>query len=217
MVLGALVIIVLFVVFGIQLLINFSLFLGKLHSNDDSVTKNETQEVFTSPPSITASAKAVKDPSVAITGEAQHDQTIELFVNNSLVDKKKVTGDTFSFAKVSLKDGENTIKAKAIAGKNESDFSEPLKVIYRQKAPDLDVDSPKDGDAFSGGVSILKITGKTAPYAKVTINGAWAIMADSGIFRYDYRMQNGDNTIKVVSTDEVGNSTEKEIKFTYSP
>ncbi len=214
---GTIIILVLFFVFGIQLLINFSLFLGKVNGNDKVVSKSDTDEVFAAPPTLTASAKVVKDPSVSITANGQKDEEIQLFVNNSLVDKKKVSDTSVTFDKVPLKGGANTITAKAVAGKHESDLSEPLKVIYRQKAPDLDIDTPKDGDAFSGSVSILKVKGKTASYAKVTVNGAWTIMDDSGTFTYDYHMQSGDNTIKVVSTDEAGNTTEKDVKFTYSP
>lgn len=211
----ALGIVLLFV--GPPLLIQFSILLGNMRSDEDVNAVNTQEESFVAPPVLKQPEKATKEKTITIKGTAEPKQTIELYVNGDLKEKKSITGSDFTFSGVELKEGENMIRVVAVSGKKESNLSEPVKVTYREKAPEIEVETPKDGDAFSGGVSILKVKGKTAPHAKVTINDAWAIMDDEGIFRYDFRMQSGENKILVKATDEVGNVTEKEVKFTYAP
>ena len=48
------------------------------------------------------------------------------------------------------------------------------------------------------------------------MNEFWAIVDAGGNFSYTLPLQNGENTIKVVATDEAGNKTEYEVKVTYS-
>jgi hypothetical protein len=216
--LGAVALVVFLLFFGPQLLINLSLLVGDMRDEQETITEeNEKGQVFIPQPIINTPVKATKESAVDLKGAAQNARTVELFVNDSLVDKETVNDDGFSFTKVPLKAGDNHIKARAIDGKNKSAFSESVRVVYREKAPELEIETPRDGDAFSGGVSILKVKGKTEPYAKVTVNGARAIIDDTGTFRYDYRMQGGDNKLMVITTDEADNKTEKEVKFTYSP
>lgn len=218
LVLGIIALVVFLIFFGPLLLINLSLLAGDMRAEHEVITKeNEKKETFVPKPIINSPVKTTKESSISIEGTAQNADEIELFVNDSLVDTKTVNDGNFSFTKVPLKPGENQIKARAIQGESKSEFSESKHVAYREKAPELEIETPKESDAFSGGVSILKVKGKTAPYAKVTVNGARAILDDSGSFRYDYRMQSGENKLMVTATDEAGNKTEKEVKFTYSP
>jgi hypothetical protein len=218
LILGSVALIIFLIIFGPFLLINLSLLLGNMQdeSSQAAITENEAQS-FVPKPILTQPKKATKESKITIKGTAQNAKTIELYVNDSLSEKESISGDEFSFSDVSLKDGENRIKARAINGKNKSDFSESVRVAYRQKAPEIEIETPRDGDSFSGGVSLLKVKGKTAPYARVTINGALAIIDDEGIFRYDYRMQGGENKLMIVATDDAENKTDKEVKFNYSP
>lgn len=204
--------------FGPQLLVQYSILVGNMRSESEEAEKNENiDEQYVPPPSLQTVDKATKEKNITIKGTGEKGQTIELYINNKRVDRTTVKTDEFTFAQISLNEGENVIKAKAIKNKKASIFSNEIKTTYREKAPEVELETPKDGDAFSGSVSVLKVKGKTAPYAKVTINDAWAIMDDEGIFRYDYRMQSGENKLMLKITDEVGNVTEKEVKFTYFP
>lgn len=217
LVLGTVALIIFLLVFGPYLLINLSLFLGNMSSDTQTTTNKEATQSFVPKPIVVQPKKATKEPKITIEGSASNAKTVELYVNDSLSEKEGVSGDEFSFTDVSLKEGENRIKVRAINGKNKSEFSESVRVAYRQKAPEIEVETPKDGDAFSGGVSLLKVKGKSAPYAKVIINGALAIIDDEGVFRYDYRMQGGENKLMIVATDDAENKTEKEVTFNYSP
>ncbi|MBI2443500.1 MAG: hypothetical protein HYV40_06395, partial [Candidatus Levybacteria bacterium] len=77
---------------------------------------------------------------------------------------------------------------------------------------------PADGQSFNGGDNrTITVSGKTTDDAKVTVNGFWAVMQPDGMFRYRLTLQDGENQIKIVSTDEANNKTEKSLKVTYAP
>lgn len=218
LILGTIALLIFLFFFGPQLLINLSLFVGDMKKESDQpTTTGQNTQSFVPKPIIIQPQKATKESKITIEGSAQNAKTIELFVNDSLAGKETMNGNEFTFNDVPLKEDENRIKVRSINGNNKSEFSETVRVAYRQKAPEIEIETPRDGDAFSGGVSLLKVKGKSAPYAKVTINGALAIIDETGTFRYDYRMQGGDNKLMIVATDDAENRSEKEVKFTYSP
>lgn len=203
---------------GPAILVQFSVLLDKVKNNDAQQIVSEEEQAYIPPPLLKKPLKATKEASITISGEAEKKQTIELYVNNSLVNKASTgNASVFHFDKVSLREGENMIRTRAVAGKTKSAFSNAVKVIYREKAPDLEITNPHEGDAFTGDQTTLKVTGKTASHAKVTVNDAWAVMDDEGNFQYTYIMQSGENKLKIAATDEAGNKNEKEIKFNYSP
>ncbi len=212
---GIIIVLILLVKFGIPLLTQFSLLVaGRSQTNDGTTTTN--QPSFIAPPVLNQSFTATNSAQITVSGTAQNKQQIKLYVNDSVVDTQDVQSDgTFSFQNVSLKNGENTIQAKAKMNDKESDFSNPLTISYLNKAPSLDVNSPSDGQSFSKDPS-LTIKGKTDPDAKVTVNDFQAIVNDDGSFSYNMQMQNGDNQLKIIAMDAAGNKTEKDLKVTYS-
>ena len=205
--------------FGPQLIINFSLLLGNFNAggNEQAAAEKSNEDVFVPRPEIRTDVKATKESTITVEGSVLNGTTVELFVNDSLVGSEEVTDGKFTFRDVPLKEGENRIKAHAMEGDVTGDYSETLRVVYREKAPELEIETPKDGDAFSGGVSILKVKGTTTPYATVTINGSRSLVGEDGAFSRDYRMQSGENHLVIIAADEAGNKTEKEVRFTYSP
>ncbi|HXT83093.1 MAG TPA: hypothetical protein VN704_02000, partial [Verrucomicrobiae bacterium] len=116
------------------------------------------------------------------------------------------------FTSVQLHSGQNTIQVKAEEdNKRQSDFSNTDTISYLKNPPNLSISSPQDGQGFSKNSSpSVGINGSTDPGAKITVNGAWAIVDDQGKFNYLYTLKDGDNDIKVVATDNAGNQTTKE-------
>lgn len=215
--LGIIVVIVVFGFVGFQLLINYSLLLDKIRGENESTEQEKKDEIgYLSPPSFDVSYSATSSSSLSFTGRAEEDTIVELYINDKLIDTTESDGD-FMFRNIKLSGDKNEIKVRSKKGKEKSSFSDRAIVNYREKEPILEVNTPKNGDSFSGGQSILKVTGKSEPYAKVTINGAWAIMDDEGNFNYNYQMQSGENTLQFVSKDDAGQKTEQEVKFNYSP
>lgn len=208
-------ILIVVVVFGMKFLVGYSVVLEKMRNNKDIDEQKQTVD-YIAPPILNPQPSATKSEKIDISGYTQSDNLIiKLYINNSLVKKTKTkTDSTFVFENVVLFTGENNIQVKASdsSGK-ESDFSQAAKISLFNKAPLLEVNFPHDGQVFKKDESPIKINGKTDKGVKVTINDFWAISQDDGSFYYQYNLKDGDNTLKIVATDEAGNKTEKEIKF----
>ena len=213
-VLAIIVVLVLLVKFGIPLLVNFSLFLSGQKTDESS---KSTSSTYLSPPVLNQTANATNSAEFIITGTGVKNGEIDLYVNDSLSDKKETEDNgNFSFI-ITLKIGDNKIKTKAKKDDRESDFSNELDVAYKSAPPSLSVDSPTDGQKFEKDQNTARVSGKTDSGIRVTVNGFWAVIDENNNFSYNLPLQNGDNIIKVVAQDQAGSITEKEIKVTYSP
>ena len=216
-ILGIIVVIALIFKFGIPLLINFSMLASGNKNSQDNEKNNSAS--FVAPPVLDPLFDATHSAQINISGKASPKQTINLYVNDDLNEKTETKEDgSFEFKEISLQTGENKIKTKAITNeKKESDYSNTFTVIFKKDPPSLSIDSPTDGQSFSKDDNSINITGKTDSGSKVTVNGFWAIADSDGKFSYNMRLQDGENSIKVVATDEADNNIEKEIKVKYSP
>ena len=212
---GIIIVLVVLFKFGIPALINFSLFLSTF--NKDAASQSQSAKSILTPPVLTQDFTATNSATITVTGTAIAKQTIQLFVNDDLVDTTTAKSDgTFSFKEVNLTQQQNTIKARSKEDKKVSDFSDPIIVSFIQKEPTLTIDSPSDGQSFPHDQSSVQVKGKTDPDDRVTVNDFWAIVDNDGNYSYSLHLQNGDNQIHVVATDAAGNKTEKQIKVTYS-
>lgn len=214
-VLGIVLIMFLMFKFGLPLLINLSLFLSGSKDNQEQL-KNQDPS-FIAPPILNSFPQATSSADIIISGIASKNQTINLYINENLIDKIK-TKDNGSFSfKEKISTGENVIKTKAVVGDKESEFSEIITTVFKNAPPSLNISSPTDGQSFAKDQNIAEIKGVTDIDVKVTVNGLWAITDNNGNFLYRLPLQNGENKIKVVAVDIAGNKTEKEIKVNFSP
>lgn len=211
-VLGIILIILLVFKFGIPLLANLSLFLSGSGKEEIKIQDSP----FIAPPILDSFPQATSSAKIIISGVASEGQTIELYINDNLIDKTEAEKDgRFSF-ETTIKPGENIIKTKAVVKDKESEFSNVITTAFKSAPPSLNISSPSDGQSFSKDQNSIDVKGKTDPDVKVTVNGFWAISDDSGNFSYRMLLQNGENKIKIIATDMAENKTEKEIRVTYS-
>lgn len=205
--------ITLFFLYGIPLLINFSLLIGKLKGNNDSeIFANNSS--YLAPPYLDPLTDATSSAKIDISGSALKDQVIKLYVNGKFYSKTNVKDDkSFVFYNVSLNEGENYIKAKSVVSGKESDYSQGINIFYKNKAPDLEITYPMDNQTISNGDGRVKVEGKTAPFTRITINDYWAIVNSQGNFSFFLHLEKGENKIKIIATDDADNKTEKEIKI----
>lgn len=211
------VLIFLLVKFGIPFIANVGLFISNLRESNDPKPQNEA--VFVPAPVLHPTVDATFSAQITIEGTVPQKNKIQLFVNGKEVEETEPEdNNTFTFKEISLKPGENTIQAKAVTNnKKESDFSNSITILHKKDKPKLSISSPDEGKTFSKDENSTKVTGETDPEVKVTVNGFWAIVDSEGKYSYNLSLQNGENTIKVVATDEAGNTTEVERKVTYNP
>jgi hypothetical protein len=200
--------------FGIPALANFALFLSGVNSNN-KITAN-SEKIFIASPFIESQFSSTNSAQMHISGKSVKDATLVLYVNNREQDSFKTEKDGSFFAKVSLDEGNNTIKVKSQTSKGFSDFSNIITVNYIKSMPTLTISSPANGDSFSKEHDKVTVSGKTDMGATVTVNGLWAIIDDQNNFSYDLPLKNGENQITIIAADPAGNKTEKTIKVNYS-
>ncbi|MCL5970753.1 MAG: hypothetical protein M1450_04620 [Patescibacteria group bacterium] len=216
-VLGIVIVTAFLIKFGVPLFVNLSLFVTGSTTNQEKNNDSKSKE-YIMPPVINPLYNATNSAQISVSGTALKKQIISLYINNKIVDKTKVKDDnSFSFSDISLKDGENFIKAKSSLDDQESSFSDQIIVIFKNKAPSLAIDSPTENQNFSKDESTITINGKTDPGVKVTANDLWVIVNSDGSFSQIFKLQNGENKIKIIAVDEAGNKTEIERKVNYSP
>lgn len=213
---GIFVVLFLLIKFGIPILANFALFLSNTRNSVSSQTTQQGSN-FISAPQLNPLPDATNSAQLKVSGIAQASSTIDLYLNDDIVDKTQADKNgNFSFEET-LNKGNNKIYTKSRVDKNISDPSQTFDVIFKNTNPALTVNSPADGAQFSKDQSPINITGTSDSDTKVTVNGFWAIADQNNNFSYQLPLQNGDNQIKIIAVDSAGNKTEKDIKVTYSP
>lgn len=214
---GIIIVLFIFFKFGIPALINFSFFLSSFGQSNSQANSTTSSKVVLPAPTLNQPFTATNSATITVSGNAASKEIIQLFVNDSQVDSMSTNDDgTFSFKSVTLSQQQNTIQVKAVKDKSTSDFSDSWFVGFLQKAPDVSVDSPSDGQTFDHDHQNIQVKGKASPDAKVTVNGFWATSDASGNYSYTMALQNGDNHLTVVATDQAGNTTTKELTVHYN-
>ena len=201
--------------FGTSLLVGFSVFLAG-SKNQSSLNTNNSKTNFIAAPILNPLPSATNSAQIVISGKADKNTKIDLYVNDSQTDNTEADSNGNFFFTENLSAGDSQIKVKAEVNNKFSDFSNTYTVSFKNNAPLLSVDSPSDGQSFSKDQNSVNVTGKTDSNVSVTVNGFWAIINENNNYSYSLPLQNGDNQIKVIATDMAGNKTEKDLKVTYS-
>jgi len=212
-VIGSIGLLVFLWVFGLKILIAFSVFVDKLRGSGPKVE----EQVILFPPEIDPLPEATNSAQTWITGRADPKLTLLLFVNDE--ESKKVTVEddgTFRIEKITLKEGVNTISAKVTNEKNQaSELSEIQKVTFKKSKPKLEVTSPNDGATIEGDKQYVDVMGKTDEGNTVTINDRFVVVSSNGSFTYTLNLNEGEQTYKLIAKDIAGNETALERKITY--
>lgn len=199
--------------FGIGILGGFADFLNKIFVKESGVGK--TYELMQSPflddlPAATNSAK------LKVSGLALDAKKVIFYVNGESNGETDVSGDRFSYEEVSLKEGDNEVKVKSQGAEDtESDFSKSYNVIFDKKEPELTVESPTEGQTFSGN-NRISVKGKSEKDAQVYANGFLASVNFEDLFEVFVPLNEGDNEIEVKAIDIAGNIKSQKIKVRFN-
>ena len=214
-IIGIIIILYILFKFGIDFLVNFSLFISGSRSQSNSSTITN-QINFVSAPILNPLPPATNSAEIIISGSSSKGETIYLYINNSIVDQTQTDEKgVFHFVE-NLGKGSNLINAKAEYKNSKSSLSDSFNVLFINSSPTLNISSPQDGESFKKDQNSVTVSGKTDPGISVTVNGFWAVIDDNNNFSYNLPLQNGDNQIKIIATDQAGNKTEKDLKVNYS-
>ena len=113
---GSLVIIVILIKFGIDALINLSLFINKskISSVKTVAPNNQDLNRFVGAPTLSISQTATNSANIEIKGSAAANETIYLYKNNSMVDQTTADNNgNFDFKTETLVTGVNNFTAQA--------------------------------------------------------------------------------------------------------
>lgn len=204
--------------FGPRVLSSIASFTSGFKNTGTTTTATKEQNTLETP-FIDSIPDATDSAGINISGSSTYsDAQVELFVNGNLYDTAPLTQDQkFSFDMVKLTEGGNSIKARVKKGDQISSFTRVYNVNYSQGAPKLDISSPSDGQQFTRGDQTITVQGETDPDNTVTVNDSQAIVDGSGNFSYYLNLSEGDNTIKIIATNNAGKTIGKSIKVTYKP
>lgn len=200
---------------GVPLLGKFTVFVSELGKSNKPITSTDTTPP--APPRFNTFPDFTNQKTVTISGNSETGATIKITFNgkeqSSLANKDGIFSVSFDLA-----DGNNTFSAVAVdtAG-NISQKTAENSIVFDTKAPDLTIDSPSDGSSFFGSKQQqVTIQGTTETGAQVTINDRIIAVDDNGKFQYTASLNDGGNTFVVKSTDQAGNTTEKDLTLNFS-
>lgn len=210
---GSALIIILLLKFGIPFLVNASLIISGSKTQKTETIEDKT--LFVAAPILNNLSSATNSSRLIISGFGEKETIAELFVNNDLKDESRIDkSGGFSF-EYFLDEGNNEIKVRIIKKETKSNFSDKAIIVYIKTPPDLEIDTPRDGEEFIGNNKTALISGKTNG-SDVFINDFKGIVSGDGLFNYEYSLKDGDNIIAITTIDSAGNKTKKEIKIKYS-
>lgn len=215
--LGSVGILVLIAVFGVKLLIGFSVLIDRIRGGSAPI--QSTQQSVLLPPVLDTLPEATNSATITVHGTAQAKDQVILYL--SAIEYKKMTvadNGTFVFSDIPVDEGTMSVTAKALDAKqNISDVSAAVTTMIDRTPPKLSVGAPGDNATVNDGTHKVLVTGKTDSDMNVTISGRIVVVKSDGSFSYSMPLSDGANTLEIISTDAAGNSTKVEKNVTYQP
>jgi hypothetical protein len=214
--LGLLTVIVfgLLIIFGLPLLIKFSIILGDIKNQKAIETKEKSLPPMA--PRIILPFEATNSSQIIINGLAEKNVTVELLKNDVSIGKEKVNDvGEFTFGNVLLDQGESIFTAIAINDKGGSgEPSKELKVIFDNVPPTLTMLNPSE-ESLKVDSADFDVIGQSEKGVGVLINGRVAMVDDTGKFKLKLQLNTGKNNVEIIVRDVAGNETKKNISITY--
>lgn len=209
------VVIVLLIIYGIPLVGKVSSFVSGLKNNGSISTKDITPPA---PPNFNSYPDFTNQDRLTISGTAEPGAFVKLTFNSKTEETIVDKDGNFVFQSQNLVEGENTFSAvtKDTSG-NLSQTNGPRVVSYDIKPPDLNINSPQDGNTFYGNTQRqINIQGQSEASSSVTINDRVVSLDNSGNFQYPVTLNAGANLYSIKAIDQAGNTTQKDITINFS-
>jgi hypothetical protein len=193
--------------------------LSIFHKSTPNSASNNTQAKITlAPPVLNIPYEATSSASISVNGYSNPDTKVQIYLDDNLKTTATTNSDgTFKTDQVDLDLGTNNIYGKTIDDSGGSSLpSKTIQVTYNNQKPALTISSPDENNQIHGGDKKVTVSGSTDPNDNISVNGQTVIVDSSGNFSVSISINDGDNTITVTATDQVGNTTQAQRKVTYS-
>lgn len=201
-------------VFGLPLLVRFSVFLGEVKNRE---IKDQEEKVLPPlPPRLIIPFEATSSGVIKISGVAEPKTMVELLKNDVSIGKVEVDEKgEFVFPQVILEVGENVFSALVYKeGGGSSELSRLTSVFYDNIAPELTMINPTE-ENLKIDTAEYEVIGKSEKEVSVTVNNRLAIVDDEGKFNIRIQLNAGKNDIEIMVRDLAGNEVRKKIVITY--
>jgi len=211
-----LVLIILLFVVGIPLFGKFTLFISSFRGGNKTITKTDITPP--APPKFNYFTPFTNQSTASISGTIEPGATVKLIFDGNAEETLGDKNGVFNF-NLNLSDGDNTFSATAVdpAG-NISQKTNDYTITLDTKPPALTISTPSDGSSFFGSNQKQEtIQGNTDTGSQITVNDRIVSVDDSGNFQYTTTLNDGANTFTIKSTDQAGNTTEKDITLNFTP
>lgn len=215
-ILGTLGLLVFVAVFGLKLLVGFSLFVDRIRGGAPAP---QPQQALILPPVLDPLPEATNSATLTIHGRGTAKLQVILYVNDKEYKKLPVDDNgSFQVERIPVDEGLVTVSAKLLGDNNAiSDLSNVTTTTVDRTAPKLIVNTPADGTTINDGTHKTMVTGITDDDMKVIINGRIVVLKSDGSFSYGIPLNDGENKLSVISKDMAGNETKIERTVTYQP
>lgn len=194
--------------------------LGFLNKNKP-VAKIEDVKVdeAIAPPVLFIPFESTNSATLPISGYSTPLTRVELYIDDEL--KNSIQTDSegkFTAEAISLNLGTNNIYAITVNDAEKKSLpSKTIKLYYSNEKPSLEITQPADGTEIKGGDKKVTVTGKADPETSVTVNRSTVIVNSEGNFQTTIGINDGDNTITIISQDSFGNTNQIQRIVKYTP
>lgn len=201
---------------GLPLIIKFAGFFTNLGKADKPVDIEDITPP--APPQFENIPEFTNKKTFTLEGRSEDGAIITLFFNGKENETVSNSEGKFNF-EFNLTGGENTFYAKAKdQSGNEGVETSTYKIVYDNEQPDLEVESPSDGDSFYGASQRqVNINGSTDPTAQVFINDRFVAVLDDGTFSFTTTLSEGINDFNVKAVDKAGNESSTSFSLNFAP
>lgn len=211
---GMLGLLAFFGIFGLKLLVGFSLFVDRIRGGGPTPAPVQTLIL---PPTLEPIDESTKSATLVIRGAGQEGLMAIVYLDDEESKKATIGRDgTFSVTIAGLSEAIHTVSAKQSDDRgNTSELSNVLTVTIKKTPPILELTSPEDNAIIRGDDNRVTVSGKTEEDATITVNSRIVVVRSDLTFSYPFPLNPGDNKLTIVATDPAGNTTtiERNIKY----
>lgn len=202
-------------IYGIRLLLNFSLFVANIGSKKQPETTTQTDN-FIGTVSIDSIPVATNSAKFIVSGSMQNFDKIVLYINGEEVKSDDtISSDTYQEIIGDLKKGSNEVFAEGQTtdGKHK-EKTQVYNVTYISDKPKLEISSPTDHQKTNN--QDFPINGKTDKEIYIRVNDLPVVVNADGSFQTSVKLKDGDNQIVISAQDVAGNTTTQTLTVNYS-
>lgn len=214
---AVIVLVFVFFTWGLPLIIGSLGFLNKSKPKDPEAITSIDEAI--APPVLFIPFESTNSATLPLSGYSTPLSKVEIYIDDELKNLAQTDSEgKFSADSITLNLGTNNIYAVTINDSDKKSLpSKTIKLYYSNEKPTLEVSQPTEGTAINGGDKKVTVSGKTDPNNTVTVNGSTVIVNSEGNFQTSIGINDGDNTITVISSNSFGNTNQIQRIVKYTP